>query len=741
MGTMSTRKLPVVRLAVSLIAIVLVALPLHAQSATGAERTRWEQRAERVTIARDEWGVPHVSGRTDADAVFGLIYAQAEDDFSRIETNYLRALGRLAEVEGEAALFEDLRTRLFVEPDSLRARYERSPGWLRALLVAWADGLNYYLHTTPEADPRAIRRFEPWMALAFSEGSITNDVQRVSPDDVEAFYGSRPAAPATSPGGGLPGDHDGSNAIAIAPERTAAGRALLLINPHTSFFFRTEVHISSDDGLNAYGAATWGQFFIFQGFNERLGWAHTTSGADAVDEYLETVTERGGHLTYRYGDDERPLTTSTITLQYRANDGTLAERSFVTYRTHRGPIIRAEGGRWVSVALMDRPVAALQQAFLRMKAQDRAAFSDALALQANATNNTVYADADGTIALTLPTFIPRRDDRFDFGRPVDGSDPATDWRGVHAPGDAPSVLDPASGWVQNTNNGPYSAAGASSPRPEDFPRYMDMFGENPRGIHAVGLLEGGAPFTMASLRDIAYDPYQPAFERVLPPFLEAYDAAPASHPLKGPLAGPIDTLRMWDYRWGTASVSMTLALDWTNEVWDRVYDRLSSSAQFNELEGIDAMVDAATPDEVLSSLQAVTDRLEASFGTWVVPWGEVNRLQRPGPDGAYSDEAPSVAVGFGEAWTGSLAVFHVDLDSGTRLRYGEHGNTFVAVVEFGDRVRAWAVRPGGQSSEPGSPHYDDQSARYATGDLREVHFHRPDVLRNTVKTYRPGRAQ
>jgi acyl-homoserine-lactone acylase len=706
-----------------------------------SDLVRWEARAENVTIIRDDWGIPHVYGRTDADAVFGLMYAQAEDDFNRVETNYLGALGRLAEAEGESAIYEDLRTRLFIDPDTLKALYDASPSWLRELMDAWADGLNYYLHTHPEVTPRVIRRFESWMPLAFSEGSITNDIRRIPPRQVEAFYGGdamRPAPDRSEAGRPSP---DGSNAIAIAPSNTAAGNALLLINPHTSFFFRTEVHVISEEGLNAYGAATWGQFFVFHGFNDRLGWAHTTSGVDAVDEYLETVMEREGRLYYRYGEEERPLVTSTVTVPYRTGSGSLAERTFPVYRTHRGPVVRAEDGQWVSVALMWKPVEALTLAFLRMKARDLASFMEALGLKANSTNNTIYADAGGNIAFQPPQFIPRRDDRFDFRRPVDGSDPATDWQGVHDLDEAPRLLNPVSGWIQNTNNWPYSAAGPHSPRREDYPRYMDTFGENPRGVHAVMLLRDRTDFTLDGLREVAYDPYQPGFAQVIPSLIAAHEEIPESYPLKRRLSAQVELLRGWDYRWDVGSVAMSLGLNWANKLWvEFVSDRVPDADHRSELELNGYLADRTTTEEKLEVLAAISDRLEKVFGTWRTPWGEINRFQRltGQTDQTFTDESPSIPVGFSEAWTGSLATLYSTTPAGAKRRYGVGGNTFVAVVEFGDRVRARAIRAGGQSGDPASPHFDDQALRYATGDLREVYFYRSDLEGHIQREYRPG---
>ncbi|HWH22436.1 MAG TPA: penicillin acylase family protein, partial [Allosphingosinicella sp.] len=533
------------------------------------EAERWKRHAQNVTITRDDWGIAHISGRTDADAVFGMIYAQAEDDFNRIETNYLTSLGRLAKAEGEKAIWQDLRARLYMDPADLQARYSASPEWLKRLMNAWADGLNHYLATHPDVKPRAIRRFEPWMALSFSEGSIGGDIERISLAGLESFYGKRQVAEARRDP-----ETRGSNGFAIARSNSATGNPLLLINPHTSFFFRSEQQMQSDEGLNAYGAATWGQFFIYQGFNERAGWMHTSSGVDVVDEFLETIVERDGRFFYRYGEALRPVETKVISVPYRTPAGTLGERRFTTYRTHHGPIVREQGGKWVSFAMMHKPVEALSQSYLRTKANSFAEFMKVAEHKANSSNNTIFASADGTIAYLHPQFIPRRDDRFDYTKPVDGSDPATDWSGLHALSEAPQVVNPPNGWVMNTNNWPYSAAGPYSPKRELFPRYMDTFGENPRGIHAQMVLKDKKDFTIESLRAAAYDTYQPGFAQMVPRLVEAWDRSPASHPLKRRLEGPVAALRGWDYRWSVNSVPNSVAVFWAEEMLSRLPDEL-----------------------------------------------------------------------------------------------------------------------------------------------------------------------
>jgi len=307
-----------------------VPVAVHAAS---SEQARWKASAKRVTILRDTWGIPHVFGKSDADAVFGLMYAQAEDDFNRVERNYINAMGRLAEVEGEAEIWRDLRMKMFITPEAMQARYAASPPWLRKLMVSFADGLNFYLSTHPEVKPKLITRFEPWMALSFSEGSIGGDIEEIDLKALEAFYGKQPVV--ADAGSGFDPEPRGSNGFAIAPKLSKSGRALLLINPHTSFYFRPEVHVASEEGLNAYGAVTWGQFFIYQGFNERAGWMHTSSGVDNIDEYLETVVQKPDGPYYKYGSEERPMKVKKITVPYKTANG-MATKEFTVYRTHHG---------------------------------------------------------------------------------------------------------------------------------------------------------------------------------------------------------------------------------------------------------------------------------------------------------------------------------------------------------------------------------------------------------------------
>jgi acyl-homoserine-lactone acylase len=708
-------------------------------AAAPSEQARWEKQAARVTITRDDWGIAHVHGRTDADAVFGAIYAQAEDDFPRIERNYLTALGRQAEVDGEGAIWADLRQRLYYDPADLQARYESAAPWLRALMDAWADGLNYYLATHPQVKPLVLTRFEPWMALSFTEGSIGGDIERIDLPGLRNFYGPQPE-PLAAARRWEPEEPKGSNGIAIAPQNTANGRALLLINPHTSFYFRSELQMSSDAGLNAYGASTWGQFFIYQGFNADAGWMHTSSGVDNVDEFVEAIRScPSGHGTcHRRGKDWVPLTTKNVTLRYRQADGAMGSKTLPVLYSSHGPIIAAVKGGWLSFSMMWKPVPALEQSWLRTRMRDLASYLRVADRRANSSNATLFADRKGEIAYLHPQFVPVRDARFDYTKWVDGSDPAADWRGLHSVASLPNAIDPATGFAFNSNNWPWTAAGAAGPKAADYPKYMDQAGENARGEQMLRLLPGRRDWTAERLMAAAYDSYLTGFARTIPILIADYDREPANSPYKQPLKAQIDLLRGWDFRWSAGSEATSLAVFWGDVLWQQAID-IAKGGRVNAPD----FIAKAEPRLRLGALAQATDQLVKDFGSWRVPWGRINRFQRLDAQIAphFDDAQPSVPVPFTSAQWGSLASFGAKRWPGTKNYYGTSGNSFVAVVEFGPRVRAWAVTAGGASGDPASPHFRDQIERYAGGKLRPVYFWPDELKGHVAKVYRPGPAR
>ena len=731
--------------------LLLAAGRASAQAFTPAEVARWQQQAQRVAIVRDTWGVPHITGKTDADAVFGLLYAQCEDDFARVEDNYITALGRQAEVQGEAALYQDLRQRLFLDSARAVGIYTRSPRWMKDLLHAFADGTNYYLATHPTVRPRLLHRFQPWMPLLFSEGSIGGNVSVVPLARLQAFYSAQKGTSYQPPAGEpaarlafekIEEEPTGSNGFAIGPGRSASGHPLLLINPHTSFYFRSEVQVSSAAGLNAYGAVTWGQFFVYQGFNATCGWMHTSSQADSMDEYLETVSEQGGKYYYQYEGQQLPLPTDTLSLRY-LKDGQRLRRTFTTYRTPHGPVVGKLGEKWVTVRMMDTPLEALEQSYLRTKAHDYASFQQVMRLNGNASNNTVFADASGTIAYWHGNFMPRRPAGYDFSQPVDGSTKATEWLGLHPLEDLVQVRNPASGFIQNCNSTPFTVAGpGSSPAKANYPSYLAPDAENYRGLNAVRVLSRKQNFTLDTLIAAADDPHLLGFEKLLPALLRDCQLLldEPGGTLPPGVEAALPTLRAWNQCYSATSVAQTLAIYWAERLQRLARPRVPAGQATDYLSFTTFLIEHTTPDEKATALAETLAELTRDFGKWQVPWGEVNRYQRLTGriDETYDDQQPSRPVAFTSSAWGSLAAFGAHTYPGTKRRYGNVGNSFVAVVEFGPRVVARSVVTGGQASRPTDAHFTDQAPLYCEGQFKEVWFYPEDVAQHAARQYRPG---
>jgi acyl-homoserine lactone acylase PvdQ len=484
------------------------------------------------------------------------------------------------------------------------------------------------------------------MALSFTEGSIGGDIESINLNRLRDFYdtsGNVKSPIAENKENDQLREPTGSNGIAIAPKNTVDKHALLLINPHTSFFFRSELQVTSGEGLNVYGAATWGQFFIYQGFNEHCGWMHTSSAVDQMDEYRETVSKKGDRYVYKYGDKELPVESSVITVPYKTADG-MKERSVTVYHTEHGPVVRKdENGNWITISLMQKPVDALTQSYIRTKAKNLKEFRQAFELHSDSSNNTIYADADGNIAYFHANFIPRRDPKFDWTKPVDGSDPATDWKGLLSVDESPNVFNPPVGWVYNSNDWPWKAAGPDSPKQADFPKYVDNGVESARGLHVQRVLQNREkPFTLDGLRAAAYDSYTLWFEKPIPALIKAWDDAPATDPMKAKLADQIEMLRKWDLRWGVDSVPTSVAVYWAEDL----QRRLGQSARAAGIPLDRYAATKATGDQLLSSLAAASDKLAADFGSWKTPWGKINCFQRITDDivHPFTDSGPCQSV-------------------------------------------------------------------------------------------------
>lgn len=706
-----------------------------AQSFTPAEIKRWETQAKTITIIKDKWGIPHIYGKTDADAVFGLLYAQCEENFGRVERNYLEVLGRQAEADGERMLYADLQMRLIVDSAAAIKDYNNSPAWFKKLLTAFADGINYYLYKHPEVKPKVLTRFEPWFHLMFTDGSVSaTRTGGIALDEVRNFYSGNKNATAYQPVINKEVELSGSNGFAIAPKLTTSGNAILYINPHVPFYFRPEMHMVSEEGLNAYGAVTWGQMFVYQGFNEHCGWMHTTGYADVADLYEEKVTKANDHWLYEYEKEMKRISTKPITVNY-LKEGKQEAVLFTGYYTHHGPVMGNRNGKWLALKEFNRSLSALIQSWVSTKANNLDEFKEAMRLSSNTTNNTVYADDKGNIAYWHGDFVPKRNPAFDYTRPVDGSIKATEWQGAHALEEIVQVHNPSVGWIQNCNATPFTASGKDSPDKNNYPSYMAPDGQNARGINAARLLEKANNITLDKIIEIGYNRYLAAFDFLIPALVKDYDAY--NGPLKSELKEAVDLLRTWDKTSSLNSVATTIAIDWANQLGQFAPLAETMEEGTNAVKRYEHMANT-TPQQKLESLKKALDELTKTYGNWRQPWGEINRYQRVAEGQRFDDSKPSMAVPLASSRWGSLPAFESRSGNGYNKRYGVSGNSFLAAVEFGKKLKAKTILTGGQSTDPNSPNFTDQAEGFVNGKFKDIFFYKEDVEKNKVKTYYPG---
>ncbi|MFN5813526.1 MAG: penicillin acylase family protein [Bacteroidota bacterium] len=718
-----------------IIAFVFFVQTLFAQ--TKEDIARWESTSKRVDIVRDKWGIPHIFGKTDADCVFGLLYAQCEDDFQRVEMNYITMLGRTSEVKGEKYIYEDLLVKMVIDSAASVKDYNDSPEWMKKLLNAFADGVNYYLYTHPNIKPALLKQFKPWYPLTYTDGSISAiQTSNLTAKDIQNFYEGKSSDLTHI----KQKDHEqliGSNGFAISPSRSISGNAMLYINPHVTFYFRPEVHMMSEEGLNTYGAVTWGQFFVYQGFNEHCGWMHTSSEADVADLYEETIVKKENGYYYKHDNILKPVKVQPVEVAYKSGTG-MDKMKFDVFSTHHGPVMAKEEEKWISMHSNNRSLNGLIQSWSRTKSKTFADFKATMDLRENVSNNTVYADDQGNIAYWHGNFMPKRDIRFDWNDKVDGSTSATDWKGLHTVDETVHLYNPANGWLQNCNSTPFTAAGPGVISKKKYPDYMAPDRENFRGINAVRLLNNSGKLDINGLIRVGYDTYLSAFDILLPPLFASTKTQIADN-IKSDIMKAIQILSNWDKKSSVNSIATTIAILWAERVLPFLMRDKKGDIDLT-LE-LSRLLKEMPDNEKINFLNDVLKKLKSDFGTWEVKWGDLNRFQRiENKLSPYFDDAqPSIPTPFASSMWGSLPSFNSRTLDNSKKRYGYGGNSFVCAVEFGKKIKARSLLAGGQSGDPSSKHFKDQAEMYCTGQFKDVLFYREDIMKNMEEQYNPGK--
>ncbi|HEX5832202.1 MAG TPA: penicillin acylase family protein [Pyrinomonadaceae bacterium] len=698
-----------------LLLTVLVAL-FSGQTVTASQKNSTSddamtKLARSVTIYRDTYGVPHVFGRTDASTAFGFAYAQAEDNFWRVEQNFIVALGRASELYGEKVLEEDRLNRALEIPKLALAEYARLDAKMRALCDGYAAGFNYYLARHPEVRPQLLTKIEPWYTLAFIRYNyFQNGFAR---DPSLRRIGLQTAAMDNDLK-----DHTGSNGWVVGPSKSASGYAMLFINPHLAFFGSGQVyegHVHSDEGWNFTGYTRFGFPFPYVGHNENGGWVSTDNAADLADVYSETFDDPARPLAYKYGQGYRMATERVEEIRVKTANG-METRKFTMRKTHHGPIVAARDGKLLALRMAKFDADGwLREWYDMTRATSLAAMKRAMAPLNMLFGNMMYADRQGNTWYLYNGAVPKRDPRFDWTKPVDGSDPATEWQGYHTIDELPQLTNPKTGWMQNCNTTPFLLTSDGNPDPKQFPKYMVQEGDNPRGAISREILASKPKFTFAEWTRLAFDTRVMNAGKRLPGLIAALKQHLDAHPNEQ-LREVHDELAGWNQRSANDSVAMTVFSLW--------HERGSRNRD----------------EDPIASLNEVVNTLKRDFGTWKVAWGELTRLQRVDESKGeeFQDALPSFAVSGVNGNDGAVFTLYAVPARGQKRRYGVAGGSYVSVVEFGPKVRALSVHTFGASSDPKNKHFMDQAALYARGEFKPAWLTLEDIRANLEASYHPG---
>lgn len=665
------------------------------------------QLARSVTIYRDTYGVPHVFGPTDASCVFGYVYAQAENNFWQIEDGYIRALGRASELYGEKTLNDDEQVRALEIVQLSKAEYKRAGPPIQQLLQAAAAALNYYVERNPHA-PRVRLRFEPWHVYAFGRYALYHQFilkqTGLKPEDIKTAA-----------------DSQGSNMWAIRPAKSATGHAMLFINPHQPFFgvgqwYEGQVH--SDEGWDMSGASFFGSAFPTIGHNEVLGWSHTVNKPDVFDVYEETFDDPADPLAYRYNGGHRKAKQWSESIGVKTESG-VTSRTFTFLKTHHGPILTRRGGKSLAVRLAKfEEGGQLEEWYAMSKSRNLADFKHAMAAVAIPMFNTIYADREGNIFYLYNGAVPRRSANVEWRKPVDGSSPDTEWHGYHPMSELPQLTNPDSNFLQNCNSTPFTTVIHGNPEPSNFPSYMVGEGDTARARMSRRILYSKVKFSFDDWTQAGFDTNVLRADDEVPELLKKF------HEKLTPVHREVlEELRDWNHRSSVDSVATTLFMLW--------YEK-----QFGT-----AVIPASKPkQDPVTALEQVVSELESKYGTWRVPWGDINRLQRnqSGGEEPFSDARESLPIAGAPGDVGIIFNFYARPQPGLKRRYGTAGHSFVSVVDFGPQVEARSILVFGENSNPKSPHYFDQSELYAKQQFKPAWFTLADIKAHAERTYHPG---
>ncbi len=700
--------------------------------------------AQSVTIYRDAYGMPHIDGPNDEAVLFGYGYAQAEDYFWQLEDSYALGLGRYSELYGKQFLAKDKRNRAFEIPQRSKVDFEKLDPEPKRAGTAFIMGINYYLDTHPNVKPRLLERMEPWYLLAFGRAAtleLLGGHLHVSTDEVPSDYPRKKLEEEIE-------EARGSNAWAISGKKTRSGKAMLLINPHQPFYGYGqfyEAHLRSGAGWNFTGASFFGTPLPVIGHNEYCGWGMTVNEPNVGSSWKETFDDPDNPLNYRYGDGYRQAQEWTDTILVK--NGRRMDKVQCTFRkTHHGPVLKKlSDTEYISANLGKLFEAVLSRQGIRMlRAKNLNEFKAAMEMLELPLFNIVYADVGGNIFYAYNGIIPKRDPAFDWSKTVDGSDPRTEWQGIHPFRDLPQLLNPESGYIQNCNSTPYTTTDDAGPAIGDYPAYMveDRHDDKRRAKMSRKILREANDVTFEKWLEMSFDTTVYWALSEFPTYKREFEKLRQTDPVLAAKVEPyINHLLDWDCVGTIESTQSTLCIAWYEELYGFGYPAETLKAQF-----------VSNVPEQFKALVTAAENLQSNFGDWKVPYGDANRFQRHANVSdfyriPFSDNLPSLpsagmpgppGVVFTMYFTPSIYLPPLKL---MKKHYAVVGTSYMCAIEFGDRIKSKSLLQYGSSGDPKSPHFFDQAELMSKKQMKDNYIYFEDVIANAKRKYHPGEEQ
>lgn len=660
----------------------------------------------KATVFRDNYGVPHVYGETDADVIFGSTYARAQDEFHYIESAYIKLSGQSAAIKGADLLKWDVFIRKLQLVEHSKQEYLRAPMRVKKLCKAFAAGMNYYLDKNPTVKPKLITHFEPWHALL---GYRIFHVSGIGDNTLELINEKGVLENFTA--------YLSSTMWAISPKKSATGNAMLMINPHIPLDAPYEMHLHSQEGLTISGQLAYGIGIMpISGHNGQISWSLTANEPHINDVYIEKFLPENPRQ-YKYGDEIKELITWQDTI-VKKNAGGSDVKKYQFEKTHNGPLFLNANGVKVALKVAKISEGNLLEQFYNMSlAQNLEQFKTAISPMDLTYNNIAYAGNDGHIYYVYNGAIAKRNPLLNWNKPLDGSNPNSGWQTFFKLDELPYVQDPPSGFIQNSNSSPFLTTIDGNPNLANFPSYIFRNGKEPDSAIANRsrvLLENNNNITFNQLSSMAFDTYLPYAASHLSALKKEWGEMNRNEPDKAAYFNePIKILSQWDFVSRANSVASALYY------------------------GMFMQVGREEPYPWLRSLDLTMDTYEKTHGNWSVPLGKIIRLQRASRHKKhnYNDASLSLPAAGMPFYMGSIFTFNTHSPDGSIHNYGQHGHSYIGLVEFSNPVKSKSIMAFGQSRDPDSQHYFDQAPLYVKGQFKQAWFHKEDVIANASSSY------